>query len=95
MKDKQKLIEILKQLEWNRDLARWFLLIVEKTEDEKLIDEIIKLIKRWIRTIKNNRIRTKLIERVKELQRKWDLDQETSNEEADSRLDDFINGVEE
>ena len=87
---KQGLIKILKQLEWDWDLARWFLIIVEKTEDEEVIDGLIRVIHRWIRTIKNNRLRAKLEERVKELQRKWDLDQESGREEADNLLNDFI-----
>ena len=93
MNKKQLLIEILKQLKWHRDLAIWFLIIVEKTEDEKLIDELFKIIQKWIKSIKDNRIRTKLINRVKELQKKWDLDQENNSEEAEDLLDDFINDI--
>jgi len=43
---KQGLIKILKQLEWDWDLARWFLIIVENTEDEEVIDGLIKIIHR-------------------------------------------------
>ena len=91
---KALLIEILKQLEWHRDLAPWFLVIVEKTWNEKIIDELLKLIQMWIKSIKDKRVRTKLVNRVKELQKKWDLDQEKSCEESDSLLDDFINNIE-
>ena len=91
---KQLLISVLKQLEWHRDLAPWFLVIAEKSENEKIIDDLLKLIQTWIKSIKDKRIRTKLVNRVKELQMKWDLDQERNREEADGLLDDFINNIE-
>lgn len=92
---KELLIEILKQLEWHWDLAPWFLVIIEKAGNEELIDDLLKLIKTGIKSIKNKRIKTKLINRVKELQKKWDLDQEERSEEADKMLDDFINNIED
>lgn len=95
MEKKQVLIEILRQLEWHWELARWFLVIVEKSENEKIIDDLIKLIQTGIRSIKDKRIRAKLVERVKEMQMRWDIDQENSSEEAENLLDDFIKGIEE
>ncbi len=91
---KQLLIDILKQLEWHRDLAPWFLVVVEKTWNNEIIDTLLNLIQMWIKSIKDKRIRSKLVNRVKELQKKWDLDQENSSKEADSLLDDFINNIE-
>jgi len=91
---KQLLIDVLKKLEWHRDLAPWFLVIVEKFENEKIIDDLLKLIQTWIKSIKDKRIRTKLVNRVKELQKKWDFDKEKSGDEADNLLDDFINNIE-
>lgn len=91
---KQLLIEILKQLEWHWDMAPWFLVIVEKAWDERLIDDLLKLIQTWIKSIKDKRIKNKLINRVKELQKKWDLDHEKSSEEADDLLNDFLNNIE-
>lgn len=91
---KQLLIEILKQLKWHWDLAPWFLVIVEKTGKEELIDDLLKLIQTGIKSIKGKRIRTKLVNRIKEMQKKWDIDQENNSKEADSLLDDFINNIE-
>ena len=95
MDKKQLLIEILKQLEWHWDLARWFLVIVKKSDNEKFIDDLLKLIQTWIKAIKNKRMKAKLVERVKELQRKWNIDQENSKKEADNLLDNFIKIIEE
>lgn len=92
---KELLIEILKQLEWHWDLAPWFLVIIEKTGNEELIDDLLKLIKTGIKSIKNKRIKTKLINRIKEMKKKWDIEQEKEREEADELLEDFINGIEE
>ena len=86
IKKKQLLIEILKELEWQRDLASWFLVIIEKTWNEELIDKLLKIIQKWIKTIKDNRIRTKLINRIKKLQSRWDKDQENSTDEANKIL---------
>lgn len=91
---KELLIEILKQLEWYWDLVPWFLVIIEKTGDEELIDDLLKLIQTGIKSIKGKRIRTKLVNRIKEMQKKWDIDQENNSKEADSLLDDFINNIE-
>jgi hypothetical protein len=90
---KQLLIEILKQLEWHWDLAPWFLVIVEKTGKEELIDDLLKIIQTGIKSIKDKRIRTKLVNRIKEMQKKWDLDQEEKGKEADNQLDNFINNI--
>ena len=91
---KQLLIEILKKLEWHRELATWFLIIVEKTWNEKIINQLLKLIQKWIKSIKEKNIRTKLINRIKELQKKWDKEQEESNNETENLLEDFINNME-
>ena len=95
MSEKKKiLIKILKQLEWHRNLAQWFLVIVKKTENEKIVDDLLKTIEIWMKSIKNKRIRTKLVKRVKELQKKWDTDQEKNNNEANNMLEKFINNIE-
>jgi len=95
MKEKKAILtDILKQLEWLRDLAPWFLVIVEKTWNEKIINDLLKLIQTWIKSIKDKRVRTKLVNRVKELQKKWDLDQEKCGKESDNLLNDFINNIE-
>ncbi len=75
-------------------MAPWFLVVVEKTWNNEIIDTLLNLIQMWIKSIKDKRIRSKLVNRVKELQKKWDLDQENSSKEADSLLDDFINNIE-
>jgi len=91
---KQLLYNILKQFVWYRDMAPWFLVVLEKAWSEKLIDDLLNIIQKWVKSIKNNRIRIKLIERVKELQKKWDLDKAKDSENADNILNEFINNLE-
>ena len=84
---------MLKKLEWYWDMAPWFLVIVEKTWDEKIIDELLKLIQIGIKSIKDKRVRTKITNRIKELQKEWDLTQEIEKEEAEKMLDEFISNI--
>ena len=92
---KELILRVLEKLEWYWDMAPWFLAIVERTSDEKIVEDLLKLIRTGIKTIKNKRIKEKLVSRVKELQRKWDLEQEQNWEEADNLLEDFINNIED
>ena len=92
---KELILRVLEKLEWYWDMAPWFLVIIEKAGNEELIDDLLKLIRTGIKTIKNKRIKEKLVSRVKELQRKWDLEQEQNWEEADNLLEDFINNIED
>lgn len=90
---KELILRVLEKLEWYWDMAPWFLVIVEKTWDEKIIDELLKLIQIGIKSIKDKRVRTKIANRIKELQKEWDLTQEIEKEEAEKMLDEFISNI--
>ena len=92
-KKKELILRVLEKLEWYWDMAPWFLVIVEKTWDEKIIDELLKLIQIGIKSIKDKRVRTKIANRIKELQKEWDLTQEIEKEEAEKMLDEFISNI--
>ncbi len=91
---KQLIMDILKQLKSHRDLAPWFLVIIEKTWSEEIIDELLKLIQTGIKSIKDKRIRTKLVDKIKELQKRWDIEQEKERKESDELLEKFIDEIE-
>ena len=91
---KESLKTILKALipYWN--LAEWFLTIVEQTNDKELENQILSMIYKWVKSITSEKDRTKIKNKINEMQKKNDFENQKDQEEADKILDDFINNIE-
>ena len=91
--NKKLLITILKALNPYRDLAEWFLVIVENIDDENIINGILTEIQNWIKFIKSKKEREKIKKEIKETYKKNDEKAEEDKEKADKFLNDFINNI--
>lgn len=92
---KSSIKTILTALVPYRNLAEAFLTIIEKTNDKELENQILLSISQWIKSIKSNRDRAKIKNKIKELQKKSNYETEKDREEADQILNDFINNMED
>ena len=62
---KQNLIKILEELSKKWEKAEWLIILIETTNDEKLIDILISTINSAMKTIKDDRVKEKMWESIK------------------------------
>jgi small-conductance mechanosensitive channel len=91
--NKELLIKILKAINPYRNLAEWFLTIVENSNDENLINTILIEIQNWIKSIKSQRNREKIEKEIKEIYEENNIKTKEDKENADKFLDNFIKNI--
>lgn len=91
--NKKLLINVLKALNPYRDIAEWFLVIVEYIDDENIINDILAEIQNWIKYIKSKKKREKIKKEIKETYEKNDERAKQDRENADKILNNFINNI--
>ena len=67
---KQLLEKILKALKPYRELAEWFLILIDETEDKELIDSLYEMINNQIKGIKDENKRKNINKTLKKLREK-------------------------
>ena len=67
---KQLLEKILKALKQYRELAEWFLILIDETEDKELIDSLYEMINNQIKGIKDENKRKNINKTLKKLREK-------------------------
>lgn len=90
---KESLKTILTALIPYRNLAEWFLTIINETDDKELENEILSMINKWVKSITSERDRAKIKNKINEIQKKNDFENQKDKEEADKILDDFISNI--
>ncbi len=91
---KQTLQRILEALIPYWDLAEWFLIIIEQSNDEELENQILSMIYKWVKSITSEKDRIKIKKKINETQKENDFANQKDQEEADKILNDFINNIE-
>lgn len=90
---KELLVNILKAIDSYRDLAEWFLTIVENTKDDNLINNILIEIQNWIKLIKSQRKRENIKKEINKIYEKNNNKTEQDKEKAEEFLENFINNI--
>ena len=90
---KNLLINILKAIDWYRDLAGWFLTIIQNTNDENLINNTLTEIQNWIKSIKSQRNKEKIKNKITEIYKENDKKLKEDKQNAEKFLDDFIKNI--
>ena len=90
---KELLVNILKAIDSYRDLAEWFLTIVENTKDDNLINNILIEIQNWIKLIKSQRKRENIKKEINNIYEKYNNKTEQDKEKAEEFLENFINNI--
>ncbi len=92
---KESLKNILTALIPYRNLAEWFLTIIEESNDKQLENQILSIIYKWVKSIKSEKDRIAIKNKFKELQNKNNYEDEKDKKEADKIMNDFINNLED
>ena len=92
-KKKELLVNILKAIDSYRDLAEWFLTIVENTKDDNLINNILIEIQNWIKLIKSQEKRENIKKEINKIYEKNNNKTEQDKEKAEEFLENFINNI--
>lgn len=90
---KQLLINILNTINPYRDLAEWFLTIVQNTDDDNLIKYLLIEIQNWIKSIKSKRSKDEIKRKIKKISDENNKKNKKDKEEADKILEDFIKSI--
>lgn len=90
---KELLVNILKAIDSYRDLAEWFLTIVENTKDDNLINNILIEIQNWIKLIKSQEKRENIKKEINKIYEKNNNKTEQDKEKAEEFLENFINNI--
>ena len=67
---KQLLEKVLKALKPYRELAEWFLILIDETKDKELIDSLYEMINNQIKGIKDENKRKNINKTLKKLREK-------------------------
>jgi len=86
---KQALQKILEALIPYWDLAEWFLLILEKWENDELIEQLYDKIKSEIKKINNEKNRKNIKNTLKQIKKKEEKEKQEENE----YLEDLISNI--
>lgn len=94
MHKKIVLSKILRKILPYRNLAKWFLLLVEESDDQNVIDNLYTTIIFQIKSIKWKKEKEILTTALQELREKEYKNQEQVNREADEIFDDLLKNME-
>ena len=87
---KKKLLQkILKALVPYWDLAKWFQLLINETEDDELIDSLYEMISNQIKSIKDEDKRKNINKALKQIKEKEEEESKGNNE----YLENLINNI--
>lgn len=94
--DKQIVLVILEQLKPYWDMAEWFLVVVQQSDNQEILDELWRLICAWVNTItdekKKEYIKTQLLQ-IKSLRLAEEESSSKDQKDADTILDGLLNDI--
>jgi uncharacterized protein (UPF0305 family) len=93
-KKRQALQKILEALIPHREMAKWFLLLLQEWWNEKLIEQLYKNIINEIKQIKSKSQQKKIKKALKNLKEKSDRTTKEDEEWAEQLLNNFIDNIE-
>lgn len=97
MQEKQILENLLKRLLPYWELAEWFLVLVQATDNQNFIDGIWKLLVKAIKSIHDENKKVQIKKQLIKIKKLRSQDQEDHTKDvkiADAMLDDLINSLE-
>lgn len=96
MIEKTLIINVLEQLKPYWDMAEWFLVVVQQSDNQEILDELWGLIYTWITTIadanQKNLIKNKLLQ-IQSLRLAEEESSSKDQKDADTILDGLLNDI--
>ena len=93
MINKEIVIVILEQLKPYWDMAEWFLVVVQQSDNQETLNELWGLIYTWITTIADENQKNPIKNQLLQIQSLRLTEEESSSKDADTILDGLLNDI--